>query len=78
MTAKAKIRIGPLNSVGGVVTELGKVYREARRGQLDLSDATRLAFVLREIRISLESSDIEKRLDALEAIDPPPRLRRIA
>ncbi len=78
MTAKVEIRIGPLNSIGGVLNELARVYREARRGQIELSDATRLAFILREIRISLESSDIEKRLDALEAIDPPPRLRRIA
>ena len=78
MTAKAEIRIGPLNSVGGVLNELARVYREARRGQLDLSDATRLAMILREIRSALESGDIERRIDALEAIDPPPRLRRIA
>ena len=78
MSVKAEIRIAPLTTIGGVLTELGKIYRAARRGQLDVGDATRLAFILREIRIALESSDIEKRLEALEGINPPPRLRRIA
>lgn len=67
MKEKAKIRIGPLNTVGGVVTELGRVYREARRGELDVGDATRLAYILREIRCALELSEFEKRLEALES-----------
>ena len=66
MGLKAKIRIGPLNTVGGVVTELGRVYRQARRGELDVGDATRLATVLREIRCALEVSDFENRLTAVE------------
>ena len=66
MSVKAKIRIGPLDTVGGVVTELGRVYREARRGQLDVGDATRLAMVLREIRSALEVSEFEVRLRAVE------------
>ncbi len=66
MTEKAKIRIGPLNTVGGVVTELGRVYRQARRGELDIADAKALTYVLREIRCALEASDIERRLEALE------------
>ncbi len=66
MSVKAKIRIGPLNSVGGVVSELGKIYREARRGQLDVGDATRLAMVLREIRQALEVSEFEARLLVVE------------
>ena len=78
MTEKGKIRIGPLNSVGGVVTELGKVYRQARCGQLDVGDATRLAMILREIRGALESAEIEKRLDALEGVSAPKPVRRVA
>jgi len=61
-----KVRIGPLNSVGGVVSELGKIYRQARRGELDVGDASRLATILREIRSALEASDIERRIEALE------------
>ena len=65
---KAKIRIGRLDSVGGVVTELGRVYRQARRGELDVGDATRLAMILREVRSSLESGDIERRIEELEQV----------
>ena len=68
MSEKANIRIGPLNTVGGVVTELGRVYRQARRGELDVGDATRFASILREIRCALEAGDVERRLDALEEL----------
>ena len=67
MTEKPKIRIGRLDTVGGVVTELGRIYRAARRGELDVGDASRLATILREIRSALEASDIERRIGALEA-----------
>ncbi len=70
MTEKATIRIGPLNTVGGVVTELGRIYRLARRSELDMADAKALTYVLREIRCALEASDIERRLEALEASNP--------
>ena len=66
MSAQKKPRIGRLDSVGGVVTELGRIYRQARRGELDVGDATRLAMVLREIRCALEVSDFEARLLTLE------------
>ena len=66
MSEKPKIRIGRLDSVGGVVRELGRIYRRARRGELDVGDATRLAMILREIRCALEASDIERRLEMLE------------
>ncbi len=78
MSEKAKIRIGRLNTVGGVVTELGRVYREARRGSLDLADATRLAYILREIRCALEAGDIERRIEALEASKLVEPWRRVA
>ncbi len=70
MSEKEKARIGPLNTVGGVVTELGRIYRLARRGELDMADAKALTYVLREIRCALEASDIERRLEALEASNP--------
>jgi hypothetical protein len=31
---------------GGIITELGKLYREARRGEIDPYQATRLASIL--------------------------------
>lgn len=54
MSEKKDIRIGQLNTVGGVVTELGRVYRKARRGEIDMGDAKSLTYVLREIRCALE------------------------
>ena len=76
MSEKAKIRIGPLNTVGGVVTELGRIYRLARRSELDMADAKALTYVLRGIRCALEASDIERRLEALEANNPVGPWRR--
>ena len=67
MSAKAKIRIGHLDSVGGVVTELARVYRQARRGQMEMSEAKGLTYVLRELRCGLETEQFAERLDALEA-----------
>jgi hypothetical protein len=64
--AKRNPRIGPLDTIGGVVTELGRVYRLARRGEMDVADATRLAYILRELRCALEAGDIEARIEALE------------
>ena len=78
MSDKAKIRIGPLNTVGGVVTELGRIYRLARRSELDMAEAKGLTYILREIRCALEASDIERRLEALEASNPvKPGRRRL-
>jgi len=51
-----KIRVARLDTIGGVVTEMGKVYREARRGNLETLDATRLCSVLAEIRRGLETN----------------------
>ena len=66
---KRSVRIGPLDTVGHVVSELGKVYRCARRGEMDFADAKALTYVLREIRCALEAGDVERRLEALEALD---------
>ncbi len=70
MTKKTrKVRVARLDTIGRVVSELGKVYRLARRGELDLNDAKSLVYCLREIRCALESGDVERRLEALEALD---------
>ena len=66
MTEQRKVRIGPLDTVGGVSKELTRIYREGRRGELDLGDMNRLATVLREIRCALEVGDMEARLVAVE------------
>ena len=67
---KRKARVGRLHTVGHVVSELGKVYRLARRGELDMIEAKSLTYVLREIRCALEASDVERRLEELEEMTP--------
>ena len=64
------MRIARLDTVGHVVTELGRVYRLARRGEMEINQAKSLTYVLREIRCALEASDVEPRLEELEEAFP--------
>ena len=71
MTGKKRaVRIARLDTVGHVVTELGRVYRLARRGEMEINQAKSLTYVLREIRCALEASDVERRLEELEEAFP--------
>ena len=63
-------RVGHLDSLGGILSELQTVYREVRYGQTTPDMGTKLAFMLREMRAVLEAMALErmeKRLDELEA-----------
>ncbi len=68
---KRKVRVGPLETVGHVVTELGRVYRLARRGEMKMEEAKGYTYILREIRCALEAGDVERRLEELEATFSP-------
>jgi hypothetical protein len=59
-------RVGRLDTIAGVVRELGKLYRAARTGIIETSDASRLASVLAVLRASLQDMAIEAQLAALE------------
>ena len=67
MADKQKIRVGRLNTVGNCRHELARVYRCARREELDSLDASRLATILKIICDAIRSTEIEERLEALEA-----------
>ncbi len=73
MSVKAKIRIGPLVTSGDVKTEIARVYRQTRRGQLDTSEGTKLVYMLRVLLTAIETTDVEQRLDALERVETGPR-----
>jgi hypothetical protein len=60
-------RIGSLRDVDGIRLEMGRVYREARRGSLDTREAGRLVYMLGELRKCYEISVLERRLIALES-----------
>ena len=58
-------RIGLLK-LDQVREEMARVYREMRRGELELQDGTRLVYVLTQIGKMIEATDIEERLKAME------------
>ena len=66
MTDISKTRVGPLNTVGRVCKELGRLYRASRKGELPIGDAYRLAHILNVLRQCLEGGAIEQRLTELE------------
>jgi hypothetical protein len=55
-----------LNSLGDVRREMATIYREARAGTVDISDAGRLAYILTGIGKLVEAEQIEIRLIELE------------
>ena len=67
----ARIRIGRLTTVGQVAAELGRLYRQARRGDVPVTDASRLATILAAMRQCLEASELERRIAAMEAALAP-------
>ena len=65
---KRRARVGPLTSPGRVASELARLYRKARWGEIDVTEASRLANILAILKSALESTDLEKRLVELEAL----------
>lgn len=62
-------RIGHLDSLTGILAEMGAVYREMRLGSTQISDGTKLIYSLRCMRDVIETIALERievRLDQLE------------
>lgn len=75
MEKTRRIRIGRLTTVGEVAAELGRLYRQARRGDVAVTDASRLATILAAMRQCLEASELERRIGEMEAalaVNPNP------
>ena len=56
-----------LDTMQDVKREMAKVYREARGGVVDVQDATKLTWCLQAVAKVIEGSDLEKRIEILEA-----------
>lgn len=56
-----------LDTLQDVRREMSKIYREARSGLVDVQDATKLVWCLQAVGKVIEGSDLEKRIEALEA-----------
>jgi hypothetical protein len=55
-----------LDTVQDIQREMAKAYREARSGLVGVQDATKLVWMLQAIGKVIETSDLEKRIEALE------------
>jgi hypothetical protein len=66
MERKRRVKIGRLTSVGRVAIELGRLYRQARHGEVETIEAYRLATILSAMAKCLETSAFEERLAAME------------
>jgi hypothetical protein len=62
-----RLRI-PLNTASDVQRELARLYRQMKAGQIPTQDGSRLAYVLNLLRQSIETGDLEARIQALEQI----------
>jgi len=60
-------RVGRLDSLQGVRRELVRIYKDMRQKKIPTQEGTRFAFVLQIIAKVLEQSDLEQRIEALEA-----------
>ncbi len=60
--------VGKLDTLTRVRREMSKLYKEARQKKLETPEATRLVFILKNIAGLIESSDLEKRIEALEEV----------
>ncbi len=56
----------PLSTAVDVRKELARLYRQMKVGRIPAADGTKLAYVLNILRQTIETSDIEQRLEALE------------
>ena len=65
-----EIRVGKLDSLESVRKELTRIYRIARRNagtDLDVQAVSKLATILGGIGKAIESSELDKRIERLEA-----------
>lgn len=57
----------PLATAGDVRRELARLYREGKSGRREVADVSRLANVLQILGRMISESDLERRIEALEA-----------
>ena len=64
-------RVGHLDSLSGILSEMGAVYREMRAGKTPIADGTKLIYSLKCMRDVIETVKLEwitERLEQLEGI----------
>ena len=66
-TPRSRLAKIDLHSLDDVRREMAKLYREARNGQIDTRDATRLVYILGEMVKVFAVRELEARVKTLEA-----------
>lgn len=56
-----------LADIRQIRSELGRVYRQVKNGEIDSGTGTRLAYMLDLMSRMIERSELEQRIEALEA-----------
>jgi hypothetical protein len=56
-----------LDTLADVKQEMAAVYKQARSGIVEVQDATKFVWMLQAVGKVIETSDLEKRLEILEA-----------
>ena len=59
-------RVGRLKILADIRTELGRVYRAARRGEISTQDMTRFAYTLSVLGKLIVGDDLVRRVEQLE------------
>lgn len=65
-TKSASIPRVPLRTVEHVRVQMAKLFREAKSGKLPTGDASRLCYLLGQLRVTIESASLENRVHAAE------------
>jgi hypothetical protein len=71
----APYKIGKLDTLSAVRSELGRLYRHAWNKGMDVSEATRFAFILKEIRCAIEAETTERLEQRLMSVEERLRSR---
>ncbi len=68
LVAPTTPRRADLATLTDVRRELGRVYRDMRKGTVAAQDGTRYTYVLKAIADLISQSDLEARIEALERL----------
>lgn len=61
-----------LATIADIQTELAKLYRQTKAGEIATQDATRLGYLLNTLAGLIEAHDLERRIQALEQLGDKP------
>ncbi len=68
--AKRSLVRAKLSTLGGIIAETTKVYREARNGKILHKEARSLVWILGQLRAMLETQALERIEQQLEELEP--------